>query len=138
MEEKEFNRLAQVDIEHSQIFTDAFFETAQTPDTYYWQDAKAQNSSEKLARKIRQFESRGFLTAFDFEPFNEQDWTILHFGMGRQIERVDPFIDNIPDATIRERLDALEISIKQIVAKMPPHGRYLGKFISYLERKNAE
>jgi len=138
VEEKEFNRLARLDFDHSQLFTSAFFETADNPDTNYWRAARALKPSDKLARKISQFESRGFLTAFDFEPFNEQDWTILHFGMNRSIDRIDPFLDNIADAPIRERLDQLELAIKQIVGKMPPHQRYLDKFLNYLERKHAE
>jgi len=138
VEEKEYNRLAYLDYEHSQLFTAAFFETNKNLNTKYWQTAHTQEPSDKLMRKITQFENRGFLTAFDFEPFNEQDWTILHFGMKRSIERIDPFIDNIPDAPIRERLDKLELAIKQIVGKMPPHQRYLDKFLNYLERKHAE
>ena len=38
---------------------------------------------DKLKRKITQFESRGVILQYDLEPFNNEDWTQIHLGMGR-------------------------------------------------------
>jgi len=137
VEMREFNRLRENDLDHCELFQRALLETADLPGTSYWQDASASPISAKLARKITQFESRGFLTGFDLEPFNEQDWAILHFGMGRRPRRYDVFLDSIPKEAAASRLDQLRQSIEMITGKMPPHDRYLAKFLSYLERKNA-
>jgi hypothetical protein len=137
VEAREYNRLLANDVEHCRIFNQAFYEIAQCPDTSYWRAAKSTNIFPKLERKITQFQSRGHLTTFDFEPFNEQDWTILHFGLRRSSDRYDVFVDNIPEATIRERLDQLQSSINKIVNKMPLHQRYIDNFLNYLERKHG-
>ncbi|NNC37235.1 MAG: tryptophan halogenase [Hyphomonadaceae bacterium] len=137
VEQQEFNRLLDNDREHCEMFNVAFFNIPQNPNTAYWASALSNAKSVKLTRKLTQFESRGHLTAFDFEPFNEQDWTILHFGLGRTPDRYDPFIDNVSEATIRGQLDQLQSGIEQIVKKMPPHGRYIENFLNYLERKHG-
>ena len=47
------------------------------------------------------------LVAFDLEPFNAEDWTILHHGMGRRPARYDRVADRVPEAELRPMLAAM-------------------------------
>ena len=68
----------------------------------YWRAARETPPHETLAQiKLDQFASRGVLAAFDLEPLNAEDWTILHFGMGRRPARYDRIADRVPAAESR-------------------------------------
>lgn len=136
IEAREFNRLRQDDLDHADMFHRSFFETIDSPHTPYWQAEKFLDIPPKLKRKIDQFESRGFLTNYDLDPFNEQDWAIQHFGMGRKPRRYDVFIERLSQNTIDQNLDHMRQSIQAMALKVPPQDRYLTKFIQYLEKKN--
>ena len=75
--------------------------------------AREEPPHEKLAQKIAQFESRGVLVAFDLEPFNTEDWTILHHGMGRRPARYDRMADRIPEAETRAMVDRMPHDIEE-------------------------
>lgn len=137
LEESEYNRLLADDVEHCTLFNDTFFHIPENIRTPYWKDAVSETQSDKFARKYTQFKSRGQITMFDYEPFNEQDWTILYFGLHLAPERYDLFADNMSETAIRNQLDQLKQSIEQIAQRIPPHKRYLDKFLDYLERKNV-
>lgn len=137
VEAREYNRRFREDIEHASLFHDALFQSNGFPETGYYQAIIDNTVHEKLIRKITQFESRGDLVAYDLEPFNEQDWTILHFGMGRRADRHDIYIDNLTDKVIEQNLIAMKQAISGIAGKMPLHGIYLNKMQQYLERKHG-
>lgn len=137
VESKEYNRRFINDYDHAMLFHLAFFQLETHPETDYWQAMKALDVPEKLQRKIDQFISRGDLVNYDLEPFNEQDWTILHFGMGRRASRYDIYMDHIDDAVVQKNLMAVGQSIEQMVQKMPPHATYIAKMKNYLERRHG-
>lgn len=134
VEAKEYNRRYGHDVEHALLFHMALFQTKNLPGGTYWEVLKNIATPEKLERKISQFISRGYLVNYDLEPFNEQDWTILHFGMGRRAKRHDVYIDHLDDSVIRKNLMMLRQSIESLVQKVPPHGTYMTKMQQYLER----
>jgi len=135
IERKEFNRLLHDDTEHCEMFQRAFYVVDNPPKTPYWRDITSQPLSEKLERKITQFTSRGYLTKFDLEPFNEEDWTTLHFGMQRNCDRYSDYGDSLPDTVLFQNLDRLEKSIQSLSQNVPQHDRYVGNFRRYLEKK---
>ena len=59
---------------------------------------------DKLKRKITQFESRGVILQYDLEPFNNEDWTQIHLGMGRIPDRYDPLADKVEETQLIETL----------------------------------
>lgn len=134
MERREFNRRRIDDAAHTDMFADAFYvsNTAAAP---FWRDAKASAQSEGLTRKIVQFESRGVLAKYDLEPFNDEDWTILHHGMGRRAARYDLQADASPKLKIDQQLDGMSRAIEQLVARMPPHHLYVANMKRYFEKQ---
>ena len=136
VERREFNRRFVEDHEHADIFTRALFETDGLPDTPYWRAAWADPVGEKLARKIELFEDRGVLVAYDLEPFHPEDWTILHYGMGRLAARYDRTADRAQSAQVQNLLSNLKREIDKAVEGLPSHAAYMTELKQYLLRNN--
>ena len=135
VERREFNRQGAADHQHAQDFHRALFEMQPPFDTAYWQAARAAPMHETLAVKLTQFASRGLLVAFDLEPFNAEEWTIQHFGMGRRAARYDRLADQQPEAETRAAFQNSAREIEKLVTSMPSHGEYLSNLIRYLKQK---
>ena len=134
MERREFNRRRIDDSMHTDMFADAFYVSNVAP-APFWRDANAAAQSEGLKRKIVQFESRGVLAKYDLEPFNDEDWMILHHGMGRHAARYDLQADASPKLKIDQQLDGMSRAIEQLVARMPPHHLYVANMKRYFEKQ---
>ena len=137
VERGEYNRQAGEDYEHAELFTRALFETDSLPETPYWQAVRAGPVSEKLARKIAMFEERGLLVSYDLEPFNTEDWTILHFGMGRRPARHDRMADRAPAERVQGFLAAMQVEIERTVATLPSHADYMTGLTRYLTQNRV-
>jgi hypothetical protein len=134
VERREYNRRFAEDHEHAELFNRALFETDGLPDTPYWQAARAEPVGEKLERKIELFEDRGFLVAYDLEPFHPEDWTILHYGMGRHPGRYDRPADRAQPSQVRNFLSNLKREVDKAVESLPSHAAYMGELKQYLMR----
>lgn len=137
IEAKIFNETFQTDVENIELFNKAFFRLEDLPETEYWTAAKSNSASAKLTRKLDQFSHRGWLVRYDLEPFNDEDWIILHHGIGRTPRKRDA-VAKLSDAdNINRDLSDKAKAIQNIVVKMPPHHIYMAKFLNYLERNHV-
>lgn len=134
-ERREFNRRFDEDVTNSDLFGNALFVSDTLPQSTYWQEAAASAQIERLQRKIAQFLSRGVLVKFDLEPFNDEDWTTLHNGMGRRPTRYDLQVERVSKAEIERQLSGMKQAVAQMVARMPPHHLYVANMKRYLERQ---
>lgn len=133
-EASEYNRQSANDYEHAALFNRALFEMASTPNTPYWQAARAEPVPEKLKQKLTLFANRGLLVMFDLEPFNTEDWTILHYGMGRRPARHDRMADRASESELRNSLANMQRGIENLVKQMPTHHDYMAGLIGYLSQ----
>ncbi|MGJ8680029.1 tryptophan 7-halogenase [Paraglaciecola sp.] len=125
VERQEYNRRFQNDVIHAELFLQALY--AQQRDVGF-------SASDKLDRKLVQYLHRGILSSYDFEPFNQQDWAILHAGLGRIPKRYDRMADQVDFDQMQNQLDKMRAGIAHLASSMPPHHIYLEKFISYLRK----
>jgi len=141
-EATEYNRRFIADVEHIGLFQGALFALEHLPDSLpeytYWQQAEQFVQSEKLTRKLTQYNHRGILVNYDLEPFNEQDWLILHSGMQRRPQTYDIVADQVPRAEMANQLNGMGNVIQQVVSQMPPHAIYLEKLMAYLSQKRNQ
>lgn len=141
-EATEYNRRFIADVEHTGLFQGALFALEHLPDALpehaYWQQAALCEQSEKLTRKLTQYNHRGILVNYDLEPFNEQDWLILHSGMQRRPQTYDIVADQVPRAEMANQLNGMGNVIQQVVSQMPPHAIYLEKLMAYLSQKRNQ
>ncbi len=135
VERREYNRLFDDDISHMHMFNRSFFPPGETTPSLYWKQASEQPLGEKLTRKLTLFEDRGVLVTYDLEPFNEQDWTILHFGMRRTAGRYDRVADRYEKRDLERYLNTMSQAIKTLAAKIPPHHIYMQGLRKHLSNR---
>lgn len=123
IERQEFNRRFKDDVIHAELFHRALY--AQQRDVGY-------GECEKLDRKLTQYLHRGILASFDFEPFNQQDWAILHGGLGRVPQRYDRTAEQVDFEKMQTNLDTMRKGIAHLASNMPTHHLYLEKLSMYL------
>ena len=127
MERQEYNRRFTNDVTHANLFNKALYDCRlqlkdsneallETVDqeTDFWRSAEETGKSDLLNRKITQFLHRGILVSYDLEPFNQQDWTILHNGMNRRPAKFDRLAEQVDQEKMQSSLDALQAGIKQL------------------------
>jgi len=137
VESREFNRQYGEDYRHAGLFHRAFFEGLAFPDTAYWRAAGAQPIDERLSAKLVQFESRGLYVAYDLEPFTQEDWLILSYGMGRRPGRYDRIADRADGDRVRHFLSGMRQDIERCVSAMPSHTDYMRNFMRYLSQQET-
>lgn len=123
IERYEYNRRFQDDVTHAELFHRAIY--ADQRDLGY-------GVCEKLDRKLTQYAHRGILTSYDFEPFNQQDWAILHAGLGRIPQRYDRMAEQVDFDKMQTNLDTMRAGIAHLASSMPAHHLYLEKLSMYL------
>lgn len=123
LERQEYNRRFENDLSHAELFHRALY--AEQRDVGY-------GGCEKLDRKLTQYLHRGILASYDFEPFNEQDWAILHAGLGRKPKRYDRLAELVDFEKTQSNLDRMRAGIAHLASKMPNHHIYLEKLSMYL------
>jgi tryptophan halogenase len=123
IERQEYNRRSQNDVTHAELFHRAIY--AEQRDVGY-------GDCEKLDRKLTQYLHRGILASYDFEPFNEQDWAILHAGLGRIPERYDRMAEQVDFEQTQANLDTMRAGIAHLASSMPAHHIYLEKLSLFL------
>lgn len=136
MERKEYNRRYKDDVSHARLFQDALLISSEAYQTPYWEEAVASARSDALERKIVQFEHRGLLVKYDLERFNDEDWLVLHAGMGRTPRRFDRQVERVALQDTQRQFSGLQSAIQQIVSRMPPHHDYVVNLKRYLEKQN--
>ncbi|MBU3005994.1 tryptophan 7-halogenase [Paraglaciecola arctica] len=127
IESQEYNRRAQDDIIHAELFHRAM---------YAGQGELGDVDCEKLDRKLSQYLHRGIVAAYDFEPFNQQDWAILHAGLGRVPKRYDRMAEQVDFQQTQKNLDRMRAGIAHLAASMPAHHVYLEKLTTYLRNSD--
>lgn len=136
VERREFNRRFAEDVSHSDMFQKALFVNSETPDSDYWVDVAKASGSSALLRKTSQFEHRGFLVKYDLEPFNDEDWTIAHIGMGRYPKSYDRQVERTPKDHSAKYLAKTKMAIQDLLPRIPPHHVYVTNMKRYFEKQN--
>jgi tryptophan halogenase len=128
IERQEYNRRFQNDLTHAELFHSAM---------YAGQRDVGFSQREKLDRKLSQYLHRGILASYDFEPFNQQDWAILHAGLGRIPKCFDRMAEQVEFNQMNTDLQRIREGLAHLSSSMPPHHIYLEKLSMYL-RNNAQ
>jgi tryptophan halogenase len=144
LERQEYNRRFINDVTYADLFNNAFYnfrtnihDTEKSIDSSllglspFWQYGMQKSSL--LERKITQFLHRGNLVSYDLEPFNQEDWAILHCGIGRLPDKYDRLVEIIDYNKMQEKLDKMKAELAYFVSRMPPHQLYITKLLQYLK-----
>lgn len=138
VEGKEYNRRFREDYIHASAFENALKSTQTIIRNESFDNKIEELIYEKLKRKIVQFKSRGVILQYDLEPFNNEDWTQIHLGMGRVPDRYDPLADKIEENQLIGILENIKLANNITISKMPPLKKYMTGLIKYLRNKNEK
>lgn len=138
IEGKEYNRRFKEDYIHASTFENALQSTQTIIQKEHFDNKIEKLIYDKLKRKITQFESRGVILQYDLEPFNNEDWTQIHLGMGRIPDRYDPLADKVEETQLIETLKNIKLGNKLTSDKMPPLNKYMTGLIKYLRDQNEK
>lgn len=137
IEAREYNRRFSDDYGHADIFHRALFPLSSNTQAPYQTAACAAPIPQNLSDKIEQFQSRGVLIQYDYEPFSRNDWAMLHLGMGRNPQRYDPLADRVSESQLKTKLTQMSGAIDAMTAKMPPHHIYMSGLLRYLKEQHG-
>ncbi|WP_426357034.1 tryptophan 7-halogenase [Pseudocolwellia sp. HL-MZ19] len=142
LEQKEYNRRYRLDVQHGRLFnlaladTRHFLQHEHATKNQFLASDDASDTQALLDRKLAQYLHRGLMVSYDYEPFNTEDWVILHFGMQRFPRRLDSLCDNIDNSDVKQHLLQSKNAIAAMVPKMPSCSLYTQKFLNYLKRQS--
>ena len=137
VEAREYNRRFVQDYDNSAMFQRALFSGDEKFGSAYRRKVLTVPMPDRLQAKLTQFKNRGIFVGYDYEPFTEQDWTLLYFGIGLRPERYDPLTDCISESQIKHMLDNVKRANAQMVTKLPPHGLYMKNLLKFLKEKHG-
>lgn len=124
-ERARYNRLM---IEESELIRDFLilhYHATDRSDTPFWDYCRTMAIPERLAEKMRVFESSGRCFREHDELFNDTSWFAVMVGQGMRWQRHDPVVELMSEADTRARLAHIAGAVEKSVEYMPDHGDYI-------------
>jgi tryptophan halogenase len=129
-EAAEYNRIMENVFDRCNDFQALQYWIADTRGGHKWAACAESTQTPELARKRRQFESRGRMIQYDEETFDETMWIASFLGGGALPRRYDPLADNWSQADAAATLKAMRKAVSGAAEAMPDQ-------MDYLRRANA-
>ncbi|MFN4098077.1 MAG: tryptophan 7-halogenase, partial [Sphingomonas sp.] len=124
-ERARYNRLM---IEESELIRDFLilhYCATDRNDSPFWDYCRTMPIPERLAEKIRVFESSGRCFREHEELFNDTSWFAVMVGQGMRWSRHDPVAELLTLAETRDRLAHIASAVAKSVDYMPDHAEYI-------------
>ena len=125
VERARYNRLM---IEESELIRDFLilhYCVTDRTDSPFWDYCRTMPLPERLAEKIRVFESSGRCFREHEELFNDTSWFAVMVGQGLRWGRHDPVAELLSLAETRDRLAHIAGAVAKSVDYMPDHAEYI-------------
>ena len=119
---REYNRLMADEVERIRDLLILHYRANRRTGEPMWDQARLTPPPEPLAHKIRMFESRGRISLYDEETFEEASWIAVFLGQGIQPRRYHPLADQFPIDEVRRQLKRMRDVIHKAADAMPPQG----------------
>jgi tryptophan halogenase len=125
--EAEYNRLTNIQLEQVRDFLILHYTATKRTDSDFWNDCRAIEIPESLARKIALFRSHGRILRFEDELFSETSWIAVLLGQGIVPETYDPLVDTIDSDQVRYMLSRMAEVMRKAADAMPSHGEFIAR-----------
>ncbi|MFL9840655.1 tryptophan halogenase family protein [Sphingomonas sp. ST-64] len=126
-ERARYNRLMIEESEFIRDFLVLHYHATERDDSPFWNYCRTMPIPERLAEKMRVFESSGRCFREHDELFNDTSWFAVMVGQGMRWNRHDPVVEMISEAETRDRLAHIAGAVRASVDYMPDHGDYIRK-----------
>lgn len=124
IEAAEYDRAVASHVANIRDFQLAHYHLSERPEPF-WLQARAAGMPERLAARLRLFEARGIVPAFEDETFLPQSWAAILIGHGLVPIDSDPAVERTPEDEQMRKFQRLLHVIAQQVPEMPSVTEYL-------------
>jgi len=124
----EFNRQAQIEIEHVRDFVILHYKVTNRQDSEFWRYCKSMPVPDSLAHRIDLFSESGRVFKVSNELFGENSWTQVMLGQGIMPEQYHPVANVMSDAELTRFMQNIKSQVDETVAKLPKHETYVGQY----------
>jgi len=127
-EHEEYNRLMASELDRIRDFLILHYHATARSDSPFWNRCREMQVPDTLARKIRQFQSRGRVVLYDEEMFSEDSWASVFLGQDVLPRRYDPLVDNFDTEQLKTQLQRIRSTVRQGADSMPAHADFIRKY----------
>lgn len=120
-----YNRLLLAESEFIRDFLVLHYKVTQRDDSAFWDYCRNMPVPERLAEKIRIFESSGRCFRENDELFNDTSWFAVMTGQGLQNQDYDAVADLMSENECRSRLRQIKEAVANSAAYMPTHRQFI-------------
>jgi tryptophan halogenase len=124
----EFNRQAQIEIEHVRDFVILHYKVTNRQDSEFWRYCKSMPVPDSLQHRIDLFSESARVFKVSNELFGENSWTQVMLGQGIMPEQYHPVTNVMGDAELTRFMQEIKAQVDETVAKLPRHEVYVGQY----------
>jgi tryptophan 7-halogenase len=122
-----YNRLMVDESEVIRDFLVLHYHATERDDTPFWRYCRTMDIPERLAEKLRVFNSNGRCFRENDELFNDTSWFAVMHGQKLVPQRNDPVAELLDMETTRGRLGHIRSAIAKSLDLMPEHRAFIGE-----------
>ncbi len=122
-----YNRIIATETEEIRDFLILHYKVTERTDTPFWADCRAMDIPERLAEKIRVFESSGRCFRENQELFNDTSWFAVMAGQLLRPRTYDPVANLTSEADTVTRLADIASAIRHSADYMPMHDAFIAE-----------
>ena len=124
----EYNRLIAAEADRLRDFMILHYRANARKGEPLWDAVRNTAPPDELAHKVRMFSSRGRVSLYDEETFEDSSWIAVLMGQNLIPRRYHPIVDQTPIADLAARLGRMQAVIGQAVEAMPTHAAILTRY----------
>lgn len=121
----EYNRLTVIEYERIRDLLILHYKATTRGDSPYWNFCRTLDIPDTLRARIELFQCCGRISMLDDEHFGEDSWLTVLMGQHIEPRDYDPLADVLDMDEVRAALDRMRSMIRQGVASLPTHARFI-------------
>ena len=126
-ERDEYNRQMQDMAEDIRDFIILHYSATRRQDSEFWHYCRTMDVPDKLASKLDLWRSKGRIFREGAELFGTPSWVAVLLGQGIVPRELEPTVEAMDPALIREALDKMHLSYQRMAEHMPTHADFLAQ-----------
>lgn len=127
VERDEYNRQMADVFEDARDFIILHYKATRRDDSDFWNDCRTTDVPDGLAAKLDLWQSKGRLFREGRELFGTASWVAVLLGQGVRPEETEPAVDAIDPAMMRNMLEKMRLSYRQMAEHMPTHADFISR-----------
>jgi len=124
----EFNQQMQFEMDNIRDFIVLHYYVTNRRDTAFWRHCSSMEIPESLKHRIDLFKQTGRVFKVPTELFGENSWIQVMLGQGLEPDAYHPIVNMMSDAELKDFLDGIERSAKNMVGQLPDHQRFISHY----------